>query len=422
MTSWIKMMITDTQKMKTMKNIQYIIAWIFALCILGACESESIGEIGDPDFYVYVPSTAPQKAFPNKAISFPIEVFAESGLEKIELKTDFQTVSGTEVTSFDSPSSHLYQFSYTPTNADLGSTLEFSVVAHDQRGYTYDVVYSVEIVLEPVNMEFILPEVLPDTLEVGDTLDFQVQIKSEDELAKIETMLYDSLIEALTVASFENPFAHTYHFHYVLLSEDGGKDVTFSFKATDDELKSDEASYTLYVIGERVPLPIDTHLDVVLGMQSNSDVGPFIDLSENVIYNVPEAKANSAAVDLGTFRSGSSGINLFAPIYSNAAQFIYNSSNWGDDWLGAWTVRNTVEIRRVSPDLMSADDFYAIADDKLILEAFEASEPSAENITKTEEGEIIAIKTVNEEYVLILVKTIVASSSGSITFDYKVQQ
>ncbi|WP_421897492.1 hypothetical protein [Marinoscillum sp.] len=405
-----------------MKNIQYIIAWILALCVLGACDTEAIDEIGNPVFYVQVPTTAPETAFPNKVISFPIEVYAEAGLEKVELKVDFQTLDGSEITSFDDPKHYQYQFSYKPTNADLGSTQEFAVVAHDKRGFTYDVSYLVEVVLEPVNMEFTLPEILPDTLEVGDTLDFEVQIKSEDELDKIETLLYDKPIEGLTVSSFENPFAHTYHFQYVLVSEDGGKDVTFTFRATDDELKSDEISYTLFVIGERVPLAIDTHLDVVLGMQGNPEVGPFIDLSENVIYTVPEAKANSSNVDMGTFRSGSSGINLFAPTYSNAAQFIYNTANWGDDWLGNWTVRNSLEIRRVSAELMTSDDFYAIADDKLILETFDASEPSAENITKTEEGEILAIKTVNEEYALILVKTIVASSSGSITFDYKVQQ
>lgn len=416
------MMITDTQKMKTMKNIQYIIVWILVLCVLGACDTEAIDEIGNPVFYVQVPTTAPETAFPNKVISFPIEVYAEAGLEKVELKVDFQTLDGSEITSFDDPKHYQYQFSYKPTNADLGSTQEFAVVAHDKRGFTYDVSYLVEVVLEPVNMEFTLPEILPDTLEVGDTLDFEVQIKSEDELDKIETLLYDNPIEGLTVSSFENSFAHTYHFQYVLVSEDGGKDVTFTFRATDDELKSDEISYTLFVIGERVPLAIDTHLDVVLGMQGNPEVGPFIDLSENVIYTVPEAKANSANVDMGTFRSGSSGINLFAPTYSNAAQFIYNTTNWGDDWLGNWTVRNSLEIRRVSAELMTSDDFYAIADDKLILETFDASEPSAENITKTEEGEILAIKTVNEEYALILVKTIVASSSGSITFDYKVQQ
>ncbi|MEQ8580503.1 MAG: hypothetical protein RIC30_21140 [Marinoscillum sp.] len=405
-----------------MKNIQYIIVWILVLCVLGACDTEAIDEIGNPVFYVQVPTTAPETAFPNKVISFPIEVYAEAGLEKVELKVDFQTLDGSEITSFDDPKHYQYQFSYKPTNADLGSTQEFAVVAHDKRGFTYDVSYLVEVVLEPVNMEFTLPEILPDTLEVGDTLDFEVQIKSEDELDKIETLLYDNPIEGLTVSSFENSFAHTYHFQYVLVSEDGGKDVTFTFRATDDELKSDEISYTLFVIGERVPLAIDTHLDVVLGMQGNPEVGPFIDLSENVIYTVPEAKANSANVDMGTFRSGSSGINLFAPTYSNAAQFIYNTTNWGDDWLGNWTVRNSLEIRRVSAELMTSDDFYAIADDKLILETFDASEPSAENITKTEEGEILAIKTVNEEYALILVKTIVASSSGSITFDYKVQQ
>lgn len=405
-----------------MKNIQYIIAWVLALCVLAACESEAIDEIGNPEFYVQVPTTAPETAFPNKVISFPIEVYAGAGLEKVELKVDFQTLDGSEITSFDDPKHYQYQFSYMPTNAELGSTQEFAVVAHDKRGFTYDVSYSVQVVLEPVNMEFTLSEVLPDTLEVGDTLDFEVQIKSEDELDKIETLLYDNAIEGLTVSSFENPFAHTYHFQYVLVSEDGGKDVTFTFRATDDELKSDEVSYTLFVIGERVPLAIDTHLDVVLGMQGNSEVGPFIDLSENVVYTVPEAKANSANVDMGTFRSGSSGINLFAPTYSNAAQFIYNSTNWGDDWLGNWTVRNSLEIRRVSAEFMTSEDFYAIENDKLILEAFEASEPSAENITKTEEGEILAIKTTNEEYALILVKTLVASSSGSITFDYKVQQ
>lgn len=405
-----------------MKNIKYIIAWTLVLFGLGACDTESIDEIGNSEFYVNVPSTAPETAFPNKSITFPIEVYAEAGLNKVELKTDFQTITGSEVTSFENPQSFQYQFTYTPTNAELGSTLEFSVVAHDQRGFTYNATYSVEVVLEPVNMEFVLPEVLPDTLEVGDTLDFEVQIASEDELNKIETLLYDGPIDGLTVTSFENPFNYTYHFQYVLVSEDGGKDVTFKFRATDDELKSDEVSYTLYVIGERVPLPIDTHVDVVMGMQSNSDIGPFIDLSENVVYSVPDAKANSADVDLGTFRSGSSGINIFAPSYSNAAQFIYNTKNWGDDWLGSWNVRNKTEIRRVSAEFMSADEFYAIEDDKLILEAFEASEPSAENITKTEEGEIIAIKTVNDEYALLLVKTIVASSSGSITFDYKVQQ
>ena len=108
-------MITDTQKMKTMKNIQYIIAWVLALCVLAACESEAIDEIGNPEFYVQVPTTAPETAFPNKVISFPIEVYAGAGLEKVELKVDFQTLDGSEITSFDDPKHYQYQFSYMPT-------------------------------------------------------------------------------------------------------------------------------------------------------------------------------------------------------------------------------------------------------------------------------------------------------------------
>ncbi|MEP0366906.1 MAG: hypothetical protein ABJN36_11190 [Cyclobacteriaceae bacterium] len=405
-----------------MKTSIYIMLTLLSLGVIFSCgEDESLESIGDPVFYVLVPDTAPESAFPNRELSFPVEVQAEAGLEKVELKMDYQTLDGFTQTSFETEKGGTYNFSYTPVDEDIDQTLEFVIVAYDKKGYTYDVTYSLQVIKEPVNIIFTFPGDLPTSAEVEDEIAFNIQITSEDALAKVETILDDTVLDDLTAESFDDPFVTSYSFSYTVAAADAGKNITFTYRVTDVDLKKDEATFTIFVEAPREAEPINIYTDVVMGMQSNTTDKQFIDLSTATVYTIHEGYENSELVDIGTFRSGSSGINLFGPIYSNAAQFIYTEGGYGDSWLGNWSTRNNTEARRIAPEVMSAAVFDGITDDdELIFEAFKASEPSVEDVTGVDVGDIIVFKTVDEEYAAIKVTAAAMASSGSVTFDLKV--
>lgn len=406
-----------------MKKINNLIILLLTVIFALSCDEETLLlDTGiNPDLYITLPEDAPNIAFPNKPISFSAKAFAKDGVSKIETKVNYQSIEGSVFTPSNNSKTADYTFNYTPTNDDLGKTLNYVLVVEDKKGFTSTADYAVKVVLEPAVIELEFPEILPDTLNIGDVLEFDIQVTSEDELKKIETILNNEEITEITKVDFDNPFIATYSFRYEIQPEDGGKDITFTYKVTDIEDKFKEDNFTLFIKGLAYPKVMTAFADVTLGMQGNTDTGQFIDLKTGTVYTVSNAKLMSSGIDLGTFRSGTSGINLFASSYENAAQFIYNEANWGEDNLGSWSFRNNTELRRISNDLMSINDFNNIMDDRLVIEAFNASEPSLNALSRLEEDEIIAFKTAEGEYGLIHVKSIVSSSSGTLSFDYKIQ-
>ncbi len=404
-----------------MKNIFIKIFIFLPLIFLFSCTEDSLEKFGvDSKLYVKLPETAQVIAFPNKEINFLAEVYAEAGITKVETKVDFETVDGSVLQLNGAEKNTTYPFNYTPTDEDLGKTLKYDFVVYDKNGFTSKTTYSVKIQLEPVVMEFTFPENLPDTLNIGDTLEFEIQITSEDDLAKIETIFNDAELPGLTVTSFSNPISTTYQFNYEIQLEDGGQDITFLFRATDIEGKFKEEAFSLFIVGQAFPKIMISHSDVTLGMQSNTTVGPFIDLETNSVYTVPNAKLMSSAIGLGALQSGKTGINLFAPSYTNA-KYVYKESAFGDDNILTWAVRNETELRKVSSTIISEADFNQINDDRLVLSAFDQSAPSFDDLTQMAVGDIIVFKTVDDIYGVILVKSLESSSTGFITFDYKIQ-
>ncbi|RAV28624.1 hypothetical protein [Sinomicrobium soli] len=407
---------------KTIRSAYPLLLLLTVLMQLACDDKESLSQIGDPEFYVRLPDSLPSTAYPDNPLEISAEVFSETGLSKVETRMDFQAVENSEQLAFDNEYEGIYNFTFVPGREDLGKQLEFVIVAYNKAGHTYAAPYSVSVVAEPVIIAINLPENLPDSLEVGEMLEFDAVINSGDELAKVETFTGDMVLEDLSVEDFENPFHIAYPFSYEFLEEDAGEDMTFTIRVTDVEQKVREALFTVSVTGLRVPKPVISYEDVHLGMQSSTAYGPFANLPDNEIYAVPDAKVNSASIDLGVFRSSSSGINIFSPSYENAATFIYNTTNWGGDNLASWTVRNATEIRKIAPGLLTEEAFESMADDELMISVFEASGPSAEAVTGVSSGDILGFRTSEGKYGLILVKDLVAQPSGSMTFDYKIQQ
>lgn len=164
--------------------------------------------------------------------------------------------------------------------------------------------------------------------------------------------------------------------------------------------------------------------DITLGMQNNSEIGQFIDLKTSMVYSVPNAKLMSSEIDLGTFRSGSSGINLFAPSFSPAAQFIYNDANWADDKLGNWPVRNNTELRKVASSDLTVDGFNSISDGQDIIRIFDQSGNSSNGLNKLIKDDIIAFKNSNGSHGILLIKSSEEAGfmAGNMIIDYKIQQ
>lgn len=388
-------------------------AWAF----FTACEKD---DPADEIFQVAIPADAPEVAYAGRELAFEVEITAAAGLEKVETRLNFQPVDGTVQTGFENATSGTYRFSFTPDRFDIGKNFDFVIAAYDRRGFTTTATYEVAIQEAPVNISILVPDAAPDTVDAGTHVSFDIQVVSEMELAEIGTLLQGSAIDSLTKTRFDDPFADQYRFSYTAADEDAGRELEFTIRVTDEEEKTSEVTYPLFVLGEREPWPVIIYTAEV-GSQMSTGHGHFLDLADGSVHFREGVAAISAEIDLALFYSSSTQGNLCAPDFGNAAQFIYTQANSGQDALGLWPVRNSTELADVTASVTEAE-FEAIEKDDMLTGIFESAGATTNVLPAVAEDAIIAFLTADNKHGLIRVTKVPENNAGSMVLEVKVQQ
>jgi len=160
------------------------------------------------------------------------------------------------------------------------------------------------------------------------------------------------------------------------------------------------------------PGPINTYSDIMLGAQSNNNIGCCFSLNNQLVYFIDEAYENQEIIDLIYYLGednetiGSPGANIEDGIFPDE----YNPGNWD--------YQNTTRYIKTN---LSPEDFNLIQNDSLLLVSY----VEGEGKRKAKElvvGDVYSFKTQNTKYGIFLVTEILGSASGSVKIDIKIQE
>lgn len=160
------------------------------------------------------------------------------------------------------------------------------------------------------------------------------------------------------------------------------------------------------------PGPIFSYSDIELGAQSNSINGCCLSLFNQQAYFIDEAFADQEIIDLIYYMGednetmGSPGANIEDGIFPDE----YNMDNW--------TYRNTTRYLKTS---VSPDEFNFIQNDSLLLVSYIEGE-GKRKAKELQANDVYSFKTQGLKYGMFLVSEVLASDTGSVKIDIKIQE
>lgn len=158
---------------------------------------------------------------------------------------------------------------------------------------------------------------------------------------------------------------------------------------------------------------INTFNQKILGSYYNNTYGSFFGSADGTVYKMVEAFNNQAKVDWCYYYGVSDGATIAAPNDPTAMNDIFTNATYG---LSKWTTRNATTFSLVTESILWDN----IVDDAMIL-AY-ASSTTNTSIKQLSVGSVLAFKTASGKLGLIRVTDIATGSTGSITYNVKVQQ
>ncbi len=413
-----------------MKTLIYKVFGIFLiLSMVPACEffDDFQGDI-PYSFYIEIDESETLiNAVRNNIVN--VQLFAESGLSKVELRQNFITVEGS-VQDYSGETNATYVFEIRPDFDEIGESISYTVVAINSEGFAVSKELRLVVREAPETVTILLPPIAPEEIRYTDSIAFKVPFTSPTPLSYIKVCYGDSVLHEKT-SGFLTPESHIIDFSYNEfsdLAEGENKDFYFDFigvaPIVGEENLFDTAmvTYHVYVKGPRAPQPIISYDNLTMGFQGYDGANQFIDVETGILYGYviePYGSDNSSLIDFAVYRSSTNGLCLTNPTDAPAAEFIYKDPLLG---FAAWQTINKTEFVRITDSSISSSDFESAIDDEIFYEAFENADLPADTFKKLLTNEIVVFKTVSDKYGAILFQSYENSSSGNVMLSIRVQQ
>ncbi len=361
--------------------------------------------------------------------SVNIQIFAESGLSKVELRQNFITVEGS-INDYNGETEASYVFELRPGSDEIGESISYTIVAIDTEGFAVSKELRLVVREAPETVTILLPPTAPEKIRYMDSISFKVPFTSPTPLSFIKVTYGDSVLLEKT-DGFLTPESDIIDFSYNefnVLVEGENRDFYFDFigvaPVDGEEHLFDTAiiTYHVYVKGPRAPQPITAYDNLTMGFQGFDGANQFIDAETGSLYGYllePLGSDNSSLIDIAVYRSSSNGLCLTNPTDAPAAEFIYKDVIHG---FSGWQTLNRTEFLRITDGSITVSDFESAINDEQFYNAFENADLLADTYKKLLADEIVVFKTVSDKYGAILFHSYENSSSGSVIVSLKVQQ
>ncbi|MDP1614468.1 MAG: hypothetical protein Q8L68_01585, partial [Methylococcales bacterium] len=273
----------------------------------------------------------------------------------------------------------------------------------------------------PANISVVLPTTAPSEIMDNEVADFNIAVKSENDIRYIKTFLGQNEITALNKTTFTNPKEDSYHFTYQPLATDIDKTLEFYVEVMDVLGNLVRQPFTITVKRSAV-VDFNVYANVVLGAQRSTGPGPFFNAATGEVYVTTGAAEKSANIDLVTFYSGSTNsYNITSPTLATVSANIYTVALYGADALDNWPTRNKTLIKKIT---LSQNDFDLIGSSEDIQNLYTSSSVVAgETSGGMANGNVIVFLTASNKYGVLLLKARSANANtGNVTVDVKVQK
>ena len=186
---------------------------------------------------------------------------------------------------------------------------------------------------------------------------------------------------------------------------------TYELIVTDKDDLTASKSVVITVDESLAGGPINTYTAVLMGAQSNLDLGSFLDTETGSVYLIGPASANQSIIDVVYYYGSQNLATLTAPDDATVGGGTGNLS-----LCESWTTKNGT---RFGTSSLTASEFDDVTNDIEILAQTGISDSKK---TQLAVGNVLSLLTVGGKKGLIKVSAITTGSAGTITIDVKVQQ
>lgn len=394
---------------------------LFLAVAMVACKKDKTGQQAIAFSVKVTQKTAlPAVVTPADEIKFDLNIIANTDgkINNVELSLD-----GLALTSANGNGTNQVelQHTYKPSTIEVGRSLIFRLKATNPDGKTVERDFVVYVQSAPANISVVLPTTVPAEIKDNEVADFNIAVKSENDIRYIKTFLNQTEITALSKTTFTNPKEDSYHFTYQPLVTDIDKTLEFYVEVMDVLGNLVRQPFTI-TVKRSVAVDFNVYSNVVLGAQRSTGPGPFFNALTGEVYVTAGAAGKSANIDLATFYSGSTNsYNITSPTLATVADNIYTVALYGDDALANWSTRNRTLIKKIT---LSQNDFDLIGSSADIQNLYTTSGVVAgETSAGMANGNVIVFLTASNKYGVLLLKSRSANANtGNVTVDVKVQK
>lgn len=401
------------------KNLSKILLLFLAIAMV-ACKKDKTDQQVKPFSVKVAQKTAlPAVVTPADEIKFDLSVTAsgEAKIKDVELSLDGTSLKSATASNNQAELQHTYK----PSTIEVGRSLIFRLKVTSDADNIVEKDFVVYVQSAPANITVILPSTAPSEIKDNEVADFNIAVKSENDIRYIKTFLNQSEITSLTKESFTNPKEDSYHFTYQPLVTDIDKTLEFYVEVMDVLGNLVRQPFTI-TVKRSAAVDFNVYSNVVLGAQRSTGPGPFFNATTGEVYVTTGAAQKSASIDLATFYSGSTNsYNITSPTLATVADNIYTVALYGADALANWPTRNKTLIKKIT---LSQNDFDLIGSAADIQNLYaNSSVVAGETSAGMANGNVIVFLTASNKYGVLLLKARSANANtGNVTVDVKVQQ
>lgn len=404
-----------------MKRLKYNIGLLlcFTAIFFFSCDSDD-----DPIDQTYKPTIKFEKAgdepvvaYPGTELSFSVTMKATAGIKKVVTMLEAREVPGSAKDYPENTEEGTYSVAYTVKAEEVGKTLNFVIVGYDADEKKSTAEFTVYIQAAKPDIKIEIPGTAPESVVAGETVAFDIDITSAADLKSIKTFLGDSELTDLRKETFTEPKSDVYAFTYASTDLNAGQTLTFTIEVMDANGGIVRSEYKVEIT-RPVELDIQEYYELLIGAQTNTVAGPFLNTATGEVYARAGSTAKSADIDITLFYSnGSYGYYFVAP--SDASiEAIFKTP----DPLTGWPQRNDTKMKVIN---ITSVEFLAVNSTEMIKNLYEASsEPEVGKLTaKLAVGTVVGFKTVKDKSGIMIVKSHASGNAkGSVTIDMKVQK
>ncbi len=218
--------------------------------------------------------------------------------------------------------------------------------------------------------------------------------------------------DASTTSSFKGETSKKYTFDKTFYASDFTqyKEYDYKFSVTDKDGQSYSVTVKITKKAEATSPDATEYSAVLMGAQSNANVGSFYDVENNIVYTLGDANTHQAEVDFVYYYGSTNTATIAAPNDPTV-----NGESGDFTWTQDWTTQNATAFYE-----LTGVDFASIQTTADVDAALEGQTNPLSKVPQLAVGDVVGFTTAAGTNGVFKVTAIDGEASGTITIDVKI--